>query len=895
MKSIRRYGPVALVLVTGCLLSAAAFMLVDKIGEAQRKADFMRAADDRIFAVRRAIDQDLEVLRSLASFMDSAGDIDRERFHSFVTPALSRHPSIQALEWIPRVSAAERDAYEQSARNDGFAGFQISERQSQGLMVPAGRRAVYYPVFYVEPYQGNELALGFDLASNAARLEALEASRDSGLAQASGPITLVQESEQQYGFLAYAPIYRAGEPHDTPEQRRANLEGFALAVFRVGEMIAGAFEERSSGRFPRSGGIKLLVYDDDGVDGAPRLLHVYPPDGSGDLARDRATDDPGMTLRVSRTFGVAGRNWTIVARPVNPGFGRWPAWEPWAVLGAGLAFTILLVAYLVFSLNRARAVETLVGQRTADLRRANDKAEQALRTKSAFVAMMSHEVRTPMNGVLGALGLLRDGRLGEEQQALVATALDSGEGLLAILNDILDVSKLEAGRLELETTNFELAALVNGVVDLQASHAAAKGIGLDSTIRLGTPAHLAGDPGRIRQVLHNLVSNAVKFTANGRVSIVVSGELRQADGGCQLRVEVADTGIGIPDDRLGELFTEFTQLDVSYARRFGGTGLGLSISKKLVDLMGGEIGVTSREGEGSRFWFSIPLGIAADGSREVQFEAPSVVPSRAEPFEPHKARLLLAEDNTANQMVARLMLRDAGYQLDIVGNGLEAVEAVTNRPYDLVLMDAAMPEMDGLEATRRIRALTGPRADIPIIATTANAMSGDREACLAAGMTGYLAKPFDKASLVAAVRGALAPDKAPILLRQDDPELIDREALHGLARDIDAGALGEIIECFIDDAEGRVARLVAAAEHADVAALEHESHALSSSCATFGAKRLGEIVEAIEQACRAGDGDAAASLGSTVGDVATMTFAWYRQMHSAAPHSAAIGSYQAAS
>ena len=206
MKSIRRYGPVALVLVTGCLLSAAAFMLVDKIGEAQRKADFTRAADDRIFAVRRAIDQDLEVLRSLASFMESAGDIDRERFRSFVTPAISRHPSIQALEWIPRVSAAERDAYEQSARNDGFAGFQISERQSQGLMVPAGRRAVYYPVFYVEPYQGNELALGFDLASNAARLEALEASRDSGLAQASGPITLVQESEQQYGFLAYAPI-----------------------------------------------------------------------------------------------------------------------------------------------------------------------------------------------------------------------------------------------------------------------------------------------------------------------------------------------------------------------------------------------------------------------------------------------------------------------------------------------------------------------------------------------------------------------------------------------------------------------------------------------------------------------------------------------------------------
>ncbi|MCH7554662.1 MAG: response regulator, partial [Proteobacteria bacterium] len=457
------------------------------------------------------------------------------------------------------------------------------------------------------------------------------------------------------------------------------------------------------------------------------------------------------------------------------------------------------------------------------------------------------------------------------QRALVSTALESGKGLLTILNDILDVSKLEAGRLELETTDFELAALVSGVVDLQTSHAAAKGVELAATIRPGTPADLAGDPGRIRQVLHNLVSNAVKFTADGQVSIVVSGQTRQTDVAYCLRVEVADTGIGIAKDRQDELFTEFTQLDVSYARRFGGTGLGLSISKKLVDLMDGEIGVTSQQGEGSRFWFSIPLGIAADRPSEVKSEAQPVVPSRAEPFEPHKARLLLAEDNTANQMVARLMLRQAGYQLDIVGNGIEAVEAVTNRPYDLVLMDAAMPEMDGLEATRRIRALPGPRADIPIIATTANAMSGDREACLAAGMTGYLAKPFDKARLVAAVQGALAPDNAPP--RRDDPGLIESEALHGLARDIDAGVLGELIECFIDDAEGRVARIIAAAGHADVAALEHESHALSSSCATFGAKRLGELAEAIERASRAGDVATAAALGGTIGDLAAKTFA----------------------
>lgn len=887
MKSFHRYLPIVLVLVSGCLLSAAAFMLVNKIGHAQRNAEFVRTAGNHIFAVHRAIDQDLEVLQSLASFMASVDDIDRERFRSFVTPAISRHPSIQALEWIPRVSAASRSAYEKLARNDGYAGFQITERQSQGLMVPAGQRAVYYPVFYVEPYEGNELALGFDLASNAVRLDALEASRDSGLTQASGPITLVQESEQQIGFLAYAPIYRTGMPIETPEMRRANLKGFALAVFRVGEMIAGAFEEHSSGTSPQSDGIELLVYD-DGDDGAPRLLHVYPSGRSGDLARNWDTDD--SALHVSWTFDVAGRNWTIVAQPISLDYGRWPAWEPWAVFGVGLAFTLLLVTYLVFSLNRARSVEALVDQRTAELRRANDKAEQALKTKSTFVAMMSHEIRTPMNGVLGALGLLRTGKLGEEQQALVTIALDSGEGLLAILNDILDVSKLEAGRLELETTNFNLAALVNGVIDLQTSHAEAKGVGLAATIRPGMPARLAGDPGRIRQILHNLVSNAVKFTADGQISIVVSGQTRQTDNDYKLCIEVTDTGIGIAKNRQDELFTEFTQLDVSYARRFGGTGLGLSISKKLVELMEGEIGVTSQEGVGSRFWFSIPLGIATDRSSEADAEAPSVGPARPEPLEPHKARLLLAEDNTANQMVARLMLREAGYQLDIVANGLEAVEAVTKRPYDLILMDAAMPEMDGLEATRRIRALPGPQADIPIIATTANAMSGDREACLSAGMTGYLAKPFDKETLVAAVRSALVPAETGLPPQlQDDSGLIEREALFGLARDIGSGKINELIECFIDDAEGRVARIATAAEHADIASLEHESHALSSSCATFGAKRVGKLAVAIEQACRDGDVNAATALGRSIGTVAAETFAAYNQINLAKLHNSSIG------
>jgi PAS domain S-box-containing protein len=490
--------------------------------------------------------------------------------------------------------------------------------------------------------------------------------------------------------------------------------------------------------------------------------------------------------------------------------------------------------------------------------------------KSQFLANMSHEIRTPLNGIIGYLTLIEQKAYEDtdEMNQFVNSARKSGESLLDIINNILDLSKIESGKFELYKNNFDLSEVINEAVSQVKVRAKEKDVKISNEIELGTPTHLVGDPARIRQIYVNLLSNAIKFTENGEVRVFVKKNSSD-DTDVSIYSYVSDTGMGIAKEKLNDLFKRFSQVDNSATRNVGGTGLGLVISRELVNMMNGEIGVESEAGKGSKFYFTIKVQ-KQEGKKETKtkvfnriyhlneeeedLQAKEDIKKELK-LERSKFKILLAEDNLINQKVAIRILADAGYHVDSVVNGIQAVEKVKNNLFDLVLMDVQMPEMDGLTATQEIRKLDSNQSNIPIIAITAHALMGDKEKCLSIGMNDYVTKPIITETLISTIDKLLNIKSVKNEVKKEDT---DKKAIFDFDH-LDKISMGDrqfqkdILMTYLEDVSKRSQDLTNSFDTKNIDKVKNEAHTIKGASYSIGANKIGDKALAIEVSCKHND------------------------------------------
>jgi len=600
-------------MLLGMTSTVVMVLFVRGLEDQTARSEFATAAEQRMVLLDSSIQRSVDSLFAIGAFFDASPSVSRSQFRNLVVPILNRQKSLQALSWDPVLAPNEIKPLVAFTRSEGLSDFDIYELGVNKNKQALSARSEYFPVWFIEPMKGNEKALGFDLGSNSARMASIELARKQQRPIATSRITLVQETTKQFGFLLLRPVYANNSaigtriaPGLAPAKEIGQLRGFISGVFRIGQML----EMQDQNKIDSVKPMQIYLFDTQGKPGEQIL---YPQEGGVDSV-EKLPD-----IAIKRTIQVGGRTWVAAATPFANSYSVDRTSSCLVVL-AGLLLTILGTALQRQASGKANSIEKIVTERTKALQeseqslmRANQESQEASRMKTVFLASMSHEFRTPMNAVLGLLHVLSHTPLNDSQKDYVIKITGAAKRLLRLIEDILDVSRIEAGKLSLENTPFLIESVFRDVLVAVSPKLRESKVELIFDIDPSLPVQLLGDAMRLTQVMVNLVDNAAKFTSEGQIVISVRSDIA-AERRINFHVVVKDTGVGMPQSECDRLFQPFVQAESINRKRYGGTGLGLAICRQLVELMGGEIQATSILGEGSQFRFSVPLGVVQSQS-----------------------------------------------------------------------------------------------------------------------------------------------------------------------------------------------------------------------------------------------------------------------------------------
>ncbi|PIK13556.1 CHASE domain-containing protein [Halobacteriovorax sp. JY17] len=717
-----------LVLIVGLSLTVLVAFSFLRSNQTKNSDHFNDLIEDQTKNIHTRFEYYYEALEGGASLYAASEQVSLEEWKAFLNRSqiTKRRPGVNGLGVIIPVKNENLDKFVRQVRKDDIADFKI--KKVPGVKAPKGNAESSYIIKFIEPLSVNKQARGLDIGSESNRRTSANLARDTGLPAISKRITLVQASKRGAGFLLFVPMYKSGSPPLNVEERRKEFKGWVYAPFVTSSFFNSALINASKE-------FHFFVFEGESPTSKELL---FTTDHESKTLPDFEEQTSLMLGQQTFTVGWVRAN-TFISSDNKLIF---------VILFTGVFISILfgsLIGNLETTNQRAQIIADkqtlLLRENEAKLEEALEKSKEAVKAKSEFLANMSHEIRTPMNGVLGMVQTLSETELDSEQEEMVDLIKKSGDSLMIILNDILDLSKIESNKIKLENLNFNIKDCIEDAISLFKHESSRKSIDLNFENLCSSKIWFRGDVTRVKQIIINLVSNGIKFTDKGEVKVELMVEELDSKY-CEITINVKDTGIGIDEISEESLFAKFSQADTSITRKYGGTGLGLSISSKLANIMGASLSFSSNEDVGSTFTFKIKLEI---GESEETLKASTVKSHQdGKLSESYPHNILVVEDNIINQRLIIMMLQKFGYEADLAENGFEALSAVKqNSAYTLILMDIQMPQMDGLTATEKIIERLGQDAPT-IIAVTANAFDQDIKRCKQVGMVDALLKPINK-------------------------------------------------------------------------------------------------------------------------------------------------------